>query len=72
MAAEQRDTTDVPMRFIRRPVVMYLTGLGRTAIDDQEAAGHFPRRFPIGPRAVAWLESEVNAWQRARIERARV
>ena len=71
MAAEQRETTDAPMRFMRRPAVMDCTGLGRTAMDDQEAAGEFPRRFPIGPRAVAWLESEVKDWQKARIERAR-
>ncbi|GGG52598.1 hypothetical protein GCM10010964_44670 [Caldovatus sediminis] len=27
-----------------------------------EAAGEFPRRVTLGPRAVGWLESEINQW----------
>jgi predicted DNA-binding transcriptional regulator AlpA len=27
-----------------------------------EAAGRFPARRQLGPRAVGWAESEVSAW----------
>lgn len=31
------------------------------------AAGSFPKPIKIGPRAVAWVESELDAWERQRI-----
>ena len=27
-----------------------------------EAAGRFPRRVQLGDNAVAWIESEIDAW----------
>ena len=30
-------------------------------------AGRFPRPVKIGPRAVAWVESEIDDWLRQRI-----
>jgi prophage regulatory protein len=49
-------------RLLRLPEVRARTGLGRTTLWRRELAGDFPRRRRLGPSAVAWLESEVEAW----------
>jgi prophage regulatory protein len=59
--------TAAPTRFIREPELLARTGLSATAIDILEERGDFPRRVPLGARAIAWIESEVVAWQQRRI-----
>ncbi|MBX6744823.1 MAG: AlpA family phage regulatory protein [Acetobacteraceae bacterium] len=49
-------------RLLRWPEVGRRTGKCRSAVRKMEAAGQFPRRIAIGPRAVAWLESEIAEW----------
>ena len=49
-------------KLIRLPEVMRLVGLCRSSIYRLEAAGLFPQRRKIGPRAVAWLLREVLEW----------
>jgi prophage regulatory protein len=56
-----------PIRFLREPELLARTGLSPTMIDILEAKGQFPRRVPIGTKAVAWIESEVAEWQLQRI-----
>ena len=56
-----------PKRLIRRPAVINKTGLQTTQIYDLMAEGKFPAPVPIGARAVAWVESEVDDWIEARI-----
>ena len=56
-----------PKRLIRRPAVIHKTGLQTTQIYDLIADGKFPAPVPIGARAVAWVESEVDDWIEARI-----
>jgi prophage regulatory protein len=29
--------------------------------------GRFPKPIPLGERSVGWIESEIIAWQKARI-----
>lgn len=53
---------------LRRAVVETLTGYGRSAIYDKISRGEFPAPVKIGPRAVAWIESEVQDWLQSRIE----
>jgi prophage regulatory protein len=58
--------------FLRLEAVKQATGLGRSTIYDlmAEAPPRFPRPVKIGgerAKAVAWLASEVSAWQRERI-----
>ncbi|MBD9537159.1 AlpA family phage regulatory protein [Stenotrophomonas sp. STM01] len=53
-------------RLIRRCEVLRRTGLSATALDRLERSGRFPIKVTIGPRAVAWAGSEVNAWIDAR------
>jgi prophage regulatory protein len=44
-------------------------GLRRTQIGELIKAGEFPKPVPLSDsgRAVAWLESDLLAWQNARI-----
>ncbi len=32
-----------------------------------EAAGAFPKRVPLGPSRVGWVETEIEDWCRARV-----
>ena len=49
-------------KLIRLPEVLALVGLCRSTIYRLEAAGLFPQRRKLGPRAVAWLKREVLEW----------
>jgi len=57
--------------FLRRRTVETKTGLSRSTIYARIAAGTFPKPVRIGPRAVAWLESDVEAWQAAQVAATR-
>ena len=54
-------------RILRRPEVEAATGLKRSSIYQGMAAGTFPKAIPLGAKAVGWLESEIVAWQKARL-----
>lgn len=58
-----------PMRMLRVRQVCQVTGLGRSTIYLMESEGRFPRRVQLGLRAVAWIESDVQAWLQARAAR---
>ena len=55
-------------RFLRLPAVMERTGYGRSTIYEMIGAGNCPAPVHLGPRAVAWLESEVDSWMQERID----
>lgn len=55
-------------RFLRLPQVMAQCGLSRAMIYLLISQRQFPRQVVIGPRAVAWLESEVEAWIKACVD----
>jgi prophage regulatory protein len=46
----------------RRPEVEAKTGLSRSTIYEKMKNGTFPKPVKLGPRAVGWLETEVDAW----------
>lgn len=52
---------------LRLQDVIDRTGRRRSAIYADMAAGTFPLCVNIGPRAVAWVASEVDEWIAARI-----
>lgn len=52
---------------IRLPKVMEKTGFSEPWIYRLMSQKRFPRPTKLGPRAVAWVESEVDAWIDARI-----
>lgn len=58
----------MPDRFLREPEVRRVSGLSRTTRWRLERAGVFPKRRQISPNAVAWLESEIQAWLQCRAE----
>jgi prophage regulatory protein len=56
-------------RIFRRKDLSTFVGLRRTQLDDLIAKGEFPRpiRLSDSGRAIAWLESDLAAWQAKRI-----
>ena len=61
---------DIREALLRLQSVKAATGLGRSSIYALEASGTFPKRVAIGPRAVAWRESEIQAWINSRQTKA--
>lgn len=57
---------------LRLPTVKARTALSRSSIYKFVTAGTFPRPVQLGPRAVGWVESEVNEWIDRRIAASRV
>ena len=55
------------VEFIKIAEVRKMTGLGTTTIYEKMMANTFPRQVKLGPRAGAWVKSEVQAWVRERI-----
>ena len=53
-------------RFIRYPEVCQRIQLARTTIWRLEREGRFPRRRKLSGNAVAYLESEIEAWIESR------
>ena len=49
-------------RFIKLAKVKDYTSLSTSEIYRRIAAGNFPTQIMLGPKSVAWLESEVLAW----------
>jgi prophage regulatory protein len=49
-------------RLIKLSEVVSVTGLSRSRIYQLINEGRFPENVPLGGRAVAWVESEVQRW----------
>ncbi|MCP3928005.1 MAG: AlpA family transcriptional regulator [Bacteroidetes bacterium] len=47
---------------LRRNHVLRRTGLSRSTIYLLIKKGDFPKPIHLGPRAVGWLENEINEW----------
>ncbi len=56
-------------KLIRRRKVEEKTALSRSTIYEGMASGTFPKSVPVGPKAVAWLEDEIDQWIEDRITR---
>ena len=52
-------------RIIRLDAAKDRTGLSRSAIYDPNTK--FPKSVKLSPRAVGWVEAEVDEWVQARI-----
>jgi prophage regulatory protein len=60
------------LTILRRKQVEARTGLARSTIYARIAAGTFPRPINLGgSRTIGWLEGEINAWIKSRIEVSR-
>ncbi|WP_430251249.1 helix-turn-helix transcriptional regulator [Neorhizobium sp. DAR64860/K0K1] len=53
---------------LRRNDVEKATGLPRSTIYEKMAKGEFPKPIKLSAKSVGWLESEIIAWQKARIQ----
>ena len=49
-------------RLLTRTEVETRCGIARTTVYRLMRAGQFPEPIRVGPRAVRWPESEVEAW----------
>lgn len=54
-------------RLLRRPEVELQCGIGRSSLYHRMSQGLWPKPIALGPRSVAWPESEVIALNAARI-----
>jgi prophage regulatory protein len=55
-----------PLKLIRLREVRERTGKAKSTIYQEIKEGTFPRPRRIGKRAVAWRESEINAYNASR------
>lgn len=63
MAAKTNQSVSVPARrFIKLPKVKAITSLSTSEIYRRIAAGTFPAQVTLGPKSVAWIESEIVQW----------
>ena len=49
-------------KLLRLPEVMSRTGYKRSNIYQLMNLSDFPKSVQLGPRAVAWLSSEIDQW----------
>lgn len=52
--------------FLRMPMVVRMTGLGRSTIYRLIANKKFPGPVRLGDRAVAWRQSDIDRWSEER------
>lgn len=52
--------------FVRMPVVMRITGLGRSTIYRLVAEDKFPSPVRLAKRAVAWRRTDLDRWSEGR------
>ena len=57
-------------KMLRRRDVEARCGVKCSTLYDWMKAGHFPRPLALGPKAVGWRESDVNAWLESRTTKA--
>lgn len=56
----------VAVVFLRLQAVIRVTGLSRSTLYRLIADEQFPRPVRLGPRAVAWRRTDIEAWGEAR------
>ena len=50
------------MKLLKLKDVIEMTSLSKASIYRQVKAGTFPDPIRVGPRAVAWVVSELESW----------
>lgn len=59
------------VEFIKIAEVRKMTGMSTSTIYERVLAKKFPSQIKLGPKAVAWIKSEVQAWVNERISASR-
>jgi prophage regulatory protein len=57
--------------FLRLPDVKAVTGLSKTSLYALIKEKSFPAPVRLGPRAVAWVKSEIRQWAVERVQASR-
>jgi prophage regulatory protein len=71
MNGEAQQTGARNIRLLRLPEVCRITGLGRAMIYRLQAKKRFPQSVKVTDYAVAWIDSEVQAWVSQRVAACR-
>ena len=58
-------------KFLKLPEVLVRTGKSRSSIYQGVNKGTFPKPIKLGPRAVGWIEAEIEAHNQACIKASR-
>lgn len=58
-------TVEPVSRVLRFPDVIHRTGLSKSAIYQRIRSEEFPAPVVLGPRAIGFIECEVDGWLRA-------
>lgn len=53
--------TKTPVLLLRKPAILATTSIPETSWDRGVKQGRFPKPVKIGPRAVAWLSTDIDA-----------
>lgn len=56
------------MRMLRIQAVMEMTGLSKPTIYRLMHNGQFPQSIKLSPHATGWLDDDIEAYLRVRIE----
>ena len=69
--AAQLEEALTRLTILRRKQVEARTGLSRSTIYERIKMGTFPAPVSIGAKAVGWIESEIDSWLTAQVEKSR-
>jgi prophage regulatory protein len=72
LVSRTSEGTQNGLRILRFPDVVTKTGLSKSAIYGRIRSSEFPVPVPLGPRAVGFVEQEINEWLERLIRRSRV
>ena len=61
----------VATKFLKLPEVKNRTGKSRSTIYQAINNGTFPKQIKLGPRAVGWIEAEIEAHNQSCIDASR-
>lgn len=59
------------LSILRRKQVETKVGLSRSTIYSRVREGTFPKPVSLGPKAVGWIEEEVNRWLADQVSKSR-
>lgn len=65
-------STTIEKRFIKLPEVLKRVAKSRSSTYKAISEGKFPKSYPNGDRAVAWLACDIESWIDAQTAKAGV
>ena len=71
MSLEENQVQQPTITMLRLPQVMAMTGLPHSSVYALIARNEFPKPVALSVNRVAWIESEVQHWLRARVDATR-